>query len=194
MPLTFPGHQGLILPVARRWPNHFDAIALSVGAAMPDVSDTVLGFLMNGYFKQWYGHSLIGVILFDIPGGLLLTWIMTILIEHLFKYKSAVDRNVLRGGRTKLWLWSFSVAVGVFSHLGFDLISHSTNLLFYPWYENLRWFPDWWYTTWFEFRPLPMFGHSYAVGTFTVIWGILSLIGIFYFFRFINPKNKAENH
>ncbi len=32
--------------------------------------------------------------------------------------------------------------VGILSHIGFDLISHDTNLLFYPWYENVRWFPE----------------------------------------------------
>ena len=40
MPLAFPSHQGLILPVARRWPAHFDGLALCVGAAMPDVVET----------------------------------------------------------------------------------------------------------------------------------------------------------
>src|SRR4051812_30837926 len=27
MPLAFPSHQGLILPVARRWPAYFDGLA-----------------------------------------------------------------------------------------------------------------------------------------------------------------------
>jgi hypothetical protein len=43
--MTFPAHQGLILPVIRRWPNSFDALALSVGAAMPDITDSFLGNL-----------------------------------------------------------------------------------------------------------------------------------------------------
>ena len=45
MPLTFPAHQGLILPVARRWLGYFDTLALSVGAAMPDITGSALGFL-----------------------------------------------------------------------------------------------------------------------------------------------------
>jgi|SRR5688572_3861758 len=208
MPLTFPAHQGLILPVARRWPAHFDALALSVGAAMPDITDSVLGFLINGYFKQWYGHALIGVVTFDLPGGLLITWLLTVFAAQLLKHTGlsqrlqilftkaspnndlATDRNVAHTWRTRLSLWSFSVSVGILSHLGFDLISHDTNLLLYPWYDNVRWFPEWWYATWFEIRPLPMFGHSYSVGLFTVIWVILSLIGIFLFFRFFSPKYK----
>lgn len=208
MPLTFPAHQGLILPVVRRWPGYFDALALSVGAAMPDITDSVLGFLINGYFKQWYGHALIGSFTLDLLGGLLITWLSTVFAARLLKHTGlsqrlqrlftkappnndlAADRNAAHTWRTRLSLWSFSLIVGILSHLGFDLISHDTNLLLYPWYENVRWFPGWWYTTWFEIRPLPMFGHSYSVGLFTVIWIILSFLGIFLFFRFFSPKYK----
>jgi hypothetical protein len=150
---------------------------------MPDVSDAVLGFGINGYFKQWHGHSLMGVLAFDIPGGLLLTWIVTVLVVRLLKTGAA------HGWRTKLRLWSFSVIVGVFSHLGFDLISHATNLLLYPWWSDVRWFPEWWYTAWFGFHPFPIFDRSYTVGPHTVMWCILSLQGIRYFFRSLNLQN-----
>lgn len=200
MPLTFPAHQGLILPVARRWPESFDALALSVGAALPDIIDTALGFLINGYFKQWYGHALIGIFTLDLLGGLLITWLIAVFAARFFKYtdlpqrlqtfftktrpnkNSATDRNRVDRGRTKFSWWSFSVLVGALSHVVFDLISHDTNLLFYPWYENVRWYPGWWYRTWFE---MPMFGQSYAVGVFTIIWCLLSLIGVFLFFRYL---------
>ena len=209
MPLTFPAHQGLILPVARRWPQYFDALALSVGAAMPDITDSVLGFLLNGYFKQWYGHALVGIVTFDLMGGLLITWLIAVVARRLLNYTDlprplrsfftntpnsdpAANRNIVRRDQTRLGLWSFSVLVGILSHIGFDLISHDTNLLLYPWYENARWFPGWWYTTWFEIQPLPMFGESYAVGLFTVIWCILSLLGIFLFFQFLSPKHENK--
>ena len=208
MPLTFPAHQGLILPVARKWPDIFDVLALSVGAAMPDITDTVLGFLINGYFKQWYGHALIGIFTLDLLGGLLITWLIATFASRLLRHAnlpqrlqtffthtsskndSTDGRNTVLRWRSRLSLWSFSVLVGILSHVGFDLISHNTNLLLYPCYENVRWFPGWWYTTWFEIRPLSMFGHSYSVGIFTVIWCILSLIGIFLFFRFLSPKQE----
>jgi uncharacterized protein DUF4184 len=208
MPLTFPAHQGLILPVVHKWPGYFDALALSVGAAMPDITDTVLGFLINGYFKQWYGHSLIGTFTLDLLGGLLITWLIATFASRLLRYAhssprlqaffakeqsnddSTADRNIGLPWQSRLGLWSFSVLMGILSHVGFDLISHDTNLLLYPWYENVRWFPGWWYTIWFEFRPLAMFGHSYSVGIFTVIWSLLSIIGIFLFFRFLSPKHE----
>ena len=198
MPSTFPSpllaHQGLILPVARRWPDYFDVLALFVGAAMPDVIDISLGFLVTGYFKQWYGHALIGVVIFDIPGGLLLTWLMTVFATHLLKSEVAVRQNIIHRWQTKISLWSFSVIVGVLSHLGFDLISHETNLLLYPWYENVRWFPKWWYTAWFKIQLSPMFGHSYSVGPHTVIWSILTIIGTFLFYQYIFQIIKVRNH
>jgi hypothetical protein len=210
MPLTFPGHQGLILPVARRWPAYFDALALSVGATMPDITDSILGFLINGYFKQWYGHALIGIFTLDLLGGLLITWCIAGFAMHFFKYAdlphlwqaffpkappnsdSAAGGNGVHRWRSKLSLWSFSVLVGILSHVGFDLISHNTNLLLYPWYENVRWFPKWWYIEWFETPPVPLFGHSYTVGLFTVIWCILSLMGVFLFFRFLGSKHEDK--
>ena len=209
MPLTFPAHQGLILPAANKWPNHIDALALSVGAAMPDIIDSTVGVLNNGYFTHWYGHALIGVFTFDLLGGLLITWMITVFVALLVKYtvlperlralftiappktEPVAERNSIYGWQ-KLRLWSFSVIVGVLSHLAFDLISHDTNLLLYPWYNDLQWFPTWWYTTWFEIPALPMFGHSYAVGSFTVMWVILTSIGIISFFRFLIPKNKNK--
>ena len=150
MPMTFPAHQGLILPVVRRWPNSFDALALSVGAAMPDITDTILGFPLNGYFKQWYGHALIGIFTLDLAGGLFITWLIAVLARRSLKsvyipkalqafltkapptrHPEGVGSKTVLHGRDRLKLWSFSVLVGILSHIGFDLISHDTNLLFY---------------------------------------------------------------
>jgi hypothetical protein len=203
--MTFPAHQGLILPVVRRWPNSFDALALSVGAAMPDITDTILGFPLNGYFKQWYGHSLIGIFTLDLVIGLLITWLIAIFARRLFRdgdvprrLQTFFTKTPPNGGpegaggrnRVPLRLWSFSVFIGILSHIGFDLVSHDTNLLLYPWYESPRWFPSWWYTIWFEIRPLSMFGRSYAVGVFSDMWVLLTLIGIFLFIRFLSPKQE----
>ena len=206
MPMTFPAHQGLILPVVRRWPNSFDALALSVGAAMPDITDTILGFPINGYFKQWYGHSLIGIFTLDFAGGLFITWLIAVLASRSLKsvyipkplraflakapptLNSVGSAEIVSHGQERLKLWSFSVMVGILSHVFFDIISHDTNLLFYPWYENVYWFPTWWYTIWFEVRPLSMFGKTYFVGLHTVIWGLLTLLGSLLFLRFLSQE------
>jgi hypothetical protein len=200
----------LILPVVRRWPNSFDALALSVGAAMPDITDTLLSFPINGYFRQWYGHAWIGIFTLDLAGGLLITWCLAALAGRLFRSAAGSGRfqalstralpthdpdweggkiPVVRG-RARLRLWSFSVFVGILSHIGFDLISHDTNLLFYPWYENVHWLPAWWYTIWLEIPPVHAFGRTYSVGVFSVVWGALSLIGIFSFLQFFSQEHK----
>src|SRR5829696_679436 len=92
MPMTFPAHQGLILPVMRRWPRSFDALALSVGAAMPDITDTILSFPINGYFRQWYGHSLVGVFTLDLALGLSFTWLIAMLARRLFRDRGVPQR------------------------------------------------------------------------------------------------------
>ena len=199
--MTFPAHQGLILPVVRRWPNSFDALALSVGAAMPDITDTILGFPLNGYFKQWYGHSLIGIFTLDFAGGLFITWLVAVLAGRLLKSvyipkalqvflpKSSPARSSAGSLlQNRLKLWGFSVMVGILSHIFFDLISHDTNLLFYPWYENLYWFPEWWYRIWFETRHFSMFGRTYSFGVFSISWGLLTVIGSLLFLRFLNQE------
>jgi hypothetical protein len=202
--MTFPAHQGLILPVIRRWPNSFDALALSVGAAMPDITDTILGFSINGYFKQWYGHSLIGIFTLDFAGGLLITWWIAVLARRLQAFLTTApptrdpegmgSPKTIFDGRGRLRLWSFSVFVGILSHIGFDLISHATNLLFYPWFENVHWFPEWWYTTWFEIRPFSRSGRTYFVGVHTVIWGLLTLLGTFLFLQFLSQESKKKKY
>lgn len=187
MPMTFPAHQGLILPVVRRWPNSFDALALSVGAAMPDIIDTILGLSLNGYFKHWYGHSLLGTVTIDLAGGLFITWLIAVLAGRLFNssYSPFYVRAFLPTAPIRPSVWSLSLLVGILSHLGFDLISHDTNMLFYPWYENPHLFPEWWYTIWFQIPALSAFGRTYGVGVFTILWCALTLLGISLFVRFL---------
>ena len=205
MPMTFPAHQGLILPVARRWPNSFDALALSVGAAMPDIIDTALGFSINGYFKQWYGHSLLGIFTLDFLGGLLITWLLATAAGRFWKVRGLPARwqafvkkmpanSYADGSQVSLRLWGFSVFVGILSHIIFDLISHTTNLLFYPWYENVHWLPGWWYQAWSGVPPLNIFGHFYVVGVHSLSWGLLTLIGIFLFFQYFAQQEVETEH
>lgn len=208
MPMTFPAHQGLILPVVRRWPNSFDALALSVGAAMPDVTDTVLSFPVNKYFRQWYGHSLIGIFTLDLAGGLFITWSIRRVLNLLDKHQRLKtpttitpptpanarvnDLKNVSHAKGDLRLLSFSIMVGILSHIGFDLISHDTNLLFYPWRENVYLFPKWWYTTWFEIPALHAFGRKYLVGPFSIVWGTLTVLGTFLFLRFLIQEHKNK--
>jgi hypothetical protein len=210
MPLAFPSHQGLILPLARRWPHHFNVLALCVGAAMPDVVDGFLG-LIRGHLGQWYGHTLAGTVVLCVPGGLLLTRLIAVASAYLsYRFKPALriqevlvraarsstrwdapSRTGFRGNRLILLCWS--VWIGAFSHLLFDLISHGTCLWLYPLYGNIRVFPPWWYTAWMDI-PLPFYEDPYPFGPHLVVWLVLTILGAILFFepalrnrREINP-------
>jgi hypothetical protein len=54
--MTFPAHHGLILPVMSRWSDSFDALALSMGAGMPDVTDTVVFLGLLETLQRAYGR------------------------------------------------------------------------------------------------------------------------------------------
>ena len=200
MPLTFPSHQGLVLPVWRKWPTYFDVMALCIGAAMPDVVDGLIGSC-RGYLGQGYGHTLIGLFLLCLPGGLILTWLASILGKGALKLlplnlalptwveKPECDIELLshapsssRFGR--LLFWSFSVCIAAFSHLFFDFISHGSFVWFYPWYENHRIFPFWWYVRRADVS-LPFYRTPYPLGPHALVWTILSIIGAIVFFRLL---------
>lgn len=194
-PSPFPAHQGLVYPLVRRWPASYDVIALSVGAGMPDFVDIAFGLLLNGYFRHWFAHSLI-FIPFNILGGLLLTWLIKVFLSKLSKKGTSIDQNNTGDGKSILGIWAFSVTIGVLSHLVFDLISHDVNLLLYPWVEDVRWFPDWWYMPWYVIQPPLSMGPAYSVGIHTIIWLILSTLGTFLFYQFVFQhiklmRNKA---
>lgn len=189
MPLAFPSHQGLIAPLWRRWPDRFDAPALCIGAAMPDVVDGIAGAFRGG-LGQWYGHTLIGLFLLVLPAGLLFYWTAIQIGVRLERAGS--------GPRVAAWLLGArdpemmpfararqavaGVCIGGFSHLFFDFISHGNFLWFYPWYENPHFFPAWWYVRWFEI-PLPGYRNPYPAGPHLAVWVFLSLLGAVMLFR-----------
>ena len=208
MPLTFPSHQGLILPLARKWPRHFDALALCVGAAMPDVVDGLLG-LYRGHLGQWYGHTLVGTVVFCWPGGLIITWllivvtrylslhfdsmrrILAVLAELAYPYRSKVDDAKTVVIRNRLVFVSVSIWIGTLSHLLWDFISHGNYLLLYPLHENSQIFPSWWYAVWYEI-PLPFYKDPYPFGPPVVVWIALTLLGALLFIRPVLRKIKKN--
>lgn len=201
MPLTFPSHQGLTLQIWRKWPNYFNVMALCIGAAMPDVVDGLIG-TSRGYLGQGYGHTLIGLFLLCLPGGLILTWLVRILGKRALKLlllNSALpvwvkeferDSQLLNHAPSqssrfgRLLFWSFSVCIGAFSHLFFDLVSHGSFVWLYPWYENDQIFPSWWYVKWAD-MPLPFYRTPYPLGPHALVWIMLSIIGTILFFRML---------
>ena len=164
MPLAFPSHQGLILPLWRWFPRRIDGVALSVGAAMPDIVDG-LAWPIRGRLGQWMGHSLVGLPVCVIV-GLALTWLTrrTRLLSRLDDGAATVTRS------------SLSLAIGALSHIAFDLPTHGNFLVLWPWYRNDHLFPAWWYQSW---GGIPVFAYHepYPVGPHFVAWLVLSAVG-----------------
>jgi hypothetical protein len=69
MPLTFPAHQAVVLPIKIRWPDRTDATAMCVGAAAPDLLYPVVGIGSSS-------HSIIGVLIGAVPITLLICWLL----------------------------------------------------------------------------------------------------------------------
>jgi hypothetical protein len=65
--LTFPAHQAVVLPIKFRWPQRTDATAMCVGAASPDLLNSVPGVGSAG-------HSVAGVVLGAVPLTMVICW------------------------------------------------------------------------------------------------------------------------
>src|SRR5262245_1597904 len=111
MPLAFPSHQGLILPLWRRFPAAIDGVALSIGAAMPDIIDGA-AWPFRGQLGQWLGHSLLGVII-SAPAGILLARIARRIGPRRLIARLDAGAPLISGvGRVGL-----SVGIGALSHV-----------------------------------------------------------------------------
>jgi hypothetical protein len=128
MPMTFPSHQGAVLPLKVWRPRWFDGVALAVGAASPDVAYVVDG---SGLPVWPLSHQQRGLILWCLPVTLILSW--------LFRRASAViaahlpeggvlhlrDFGVLRVTRPRWWVTACSALIGAESHLLLDAAGQS---------------------------------------------------------------------
>jgi Domain of unknown function (DUF4184) len=176
VPLAFPSHQGLILPLWRWWPERIDALALCVGAAMPDVIDAT-AWPFRGELGQWLGHSLLGVLV-AVPYGFAVAWLVRRILPR--RMIERLDRGPVPP-RSRLRA-AASLAIGALSHVAFDLVTHGNMVLFWPWYRNDHAFPSWWYHTWARV-PLLVYAEPYPIAPHTLSWVAFSILGAWLFFR-----------
>jgi hypothetical protein len=204
MPLAFPSHQGLIVPLWRRFPKHFNVLALYVGAGIPDGVDGLIGPLANGGLGQWYGHTLIGSFVFCIPLGLVAVWLCLITGRALAKTawgrwagSSIVSSYAFRPGISgvhRRWLVLWSIWIGALTHDAIDLVTHKNFIFFYPWYSNEHFFPTGWSREWFTIW-LPGYQHPYSAGWHWAAWLALGTLGILMYLRSIGlttPRGKRD--
>lgn len=125
MPLTFPAHQAVVLPVKLRWPDRTDATAMCVGAAAPDLLYPVAGIGTSG-------HSFTGVLLGAVPLTLVICWLLR------WRCALGVFANLPDAGPFRLHSYRviaqrrpgaavtlLSAVIGALSHVVLDAFTHS---------------------------------------------------------------------
>lgn len=129
MPFTF-SHPAIVLPFGRIKKYRFSVTGLIAGSMVPDFE-----FLFRLRETDIFGHTLLGIIVFDVPVALLLSFVFHLIIRnglilHLpkplrqkfityifFNWKARFRKNVL---------WFFiSVLIGLGSHFFLDAFTHS---------------------------------------------------------------------
>ena len=180
MPAGFPSHQGLILPLWRRFPREIDGVALCVGAIVPDLVDAPL---RPGGPGQWAGHSLVGLFTLCLVAGLALSRLARRALPA--RWIARLDEGAPPApgaGREAL-----SVLIGAASHIAFDFVTHGNFWLLWPWLDNPRVFPEWWYYTWMTFR-CPPYREPIRVAPHFISWLLFSIAGVVLFFRCLRPR------
>jgi Domain of unknown function (DUF4184) len=128
MPVTFPAHQALVLPLKLRWPG-LDGVALCIGSAAPDLSYALLH--TNWQFDAHYTWA---VVWWCLPVTLLLCWwLRRGLFAHAalwappalrpgLQRSAARPANLRNAGHAVL-----GAALGIASHVGWDSFTHGSS-------------------------------------------------------------------
>lgn len=135
VPVTFLAHQAPVLPIARRWPDRFDGLALMVGSAAPDLAYVTHGWYGPAGIPLWFnGHRLQNVVLLGAMASLLTVVFRRVVLPvapltvpdcGVFRLR---DYRSLAAVRHRWWLSWGSAMVGILTHLALDSFSHSDGL------------------------------------------------------------------
>jgi hypothetical protein len=136
MPVTFPAHQALVLPLKWRW-RGLDGVALCIGSAAPDLGyafqGTRLEFL-EAHYRWW-------VLLWGV--------VITLLVSHWLRWLFAraqwwapmVWVHTMHESSLRSWSLANIVnrvacaLIGVVSHVGWDSMTHGSS----PWVKYVPW-------------------------------------------------------
>ncbi|GAA1420954.1 hypothetical protein GCM10009662_77840 [Catellatospora coxensis] len=133
MPLTFPSHAALPLPLKLWRPRWFDGVALTVGAASPDLAYALDG---SGLPVFPLSHQWPGLFLFCLPvtlaGALLVRRAAPVVAAHLPRRPGALalrDYGVLGATRPALAVSMASALLAAASHLAWDRVTEPAPVL-----------------------------------------------------------------
>ncbi|MBQ0896990.1 DUF4184 family protein [Micromonospora sp. U56] len=126
MPLTFPSHPGVVLPLKLWRPRWFDGVALTTGAVAPDVRYAFLGV-----GPEWQSHTLTALVWWCLPVALLGAWLVratgATLAAHLphLGPLALPDYGVLATVRHPWQITAGSALLGAASHIAWDYLTHT---------------------------------------------------------------------
>lgn len=171
MPVTFLAHQAPVLPIARRWPDRADGVALVVGSMAPDMAYALAGTR----FDVW-AHAFPALALFCVPVTLVVSWLIVAVMspvvwDHLPDVGTVHVRDFRGLVRHRFrWGWAaLSAQVGALSHVAIDHFTHD-----WGWFAQ---HVDWYDAVvvhnvlgrdWTVFRIMQYSGH--VVGTSVCVW------------------------
>lgn len=139
MPSTLPTHPLAVLPLKLWRPRWFDGVAMVAGAAAPDTAYAFDRMTVGGrqlpvprHAVHEWGYStehLLGALWWSVPMALLIAWLIRLgapaVAAHLGRPDGwARDYGVLDRARHRWWITVSSAAIGVASHLLWDLVTH----------------------------------------------------------------------
>lgn len=124
--MTFPAHQGLIVPAKLKWPNAIDGTALCISAAAPDTAYAL------GPWLNTQSHTAVGVLVWALPFTLVVTssvrWRAA---SGIFAALPDLGRLQLRSYRVlgtrrpSAFVTVFSALLGAASHVVIDGFTHT---------------------------------------------------------------------
>ncbi|GAB3148414.1 hypothetical protein GCM10027290_33100 [Micromonospora sonneratiae] len=127
MPLTFPSHAALPLPLKLWRPRWFDGVALVVGAAAPDLAYALDG---SGLPVFPLSHQPAGLILFCLPVallcGVLIRWAAPTIAVHLPPWPASLalrDYGVLGRSRPAIVVSAASAVLAAATHQVWDRLT-----------------------------------------------------------------------
>ncbi|MBQ0905418.1 DUF4184 family protein [Micromonospora sp. U21] len=126
MPLTFPSHPGVVLPLKLWRPRWFDGVALTTGAVAPDVRYAFLGV-----GPEWQSHTLTALVWWCLPVALLGAWLVRATVATLAAHLPHLgpfalrDYGVLATVRHPWQITVGSALLGAASHIGWDYLTHT---------------------------------------------------------------------
>ena len=140
MPLTFFAHQAPVLPIARRWPQAVDGVALVIGSMAPDMA-----YVLSGSRFDVWAHGFPGVITFCVPATFAASWlvvrVMALVVPdhlpdlgqfHVHDYRGLATHR-FRFVRFVVW-----AELGALSHVFLDEFTHDWGWFAHnvSWYDN----------------------------------------------------------